>query len=449
MATFLFKNKSRESLVKIVETSYNVSEVYPILLELVFNEISFNQSSIKVEGLKIIKDIYYKAYCNINHQNKMIIYGLLKKIRDEKMYEIFENKDTAKVLNRICIYHYDWINDISNIKKTSRNPYKQVGGLATQLFCKHPLPNFLYNSLYKEGDREFKWFLHLGKGKSAKDLPGLYFGWTKRMAHEFMNIKESNIDVIDAIIISVSKVYGGEHGLFPYLYEINKIREGIINSKIGISEFWCQFIEYFSNQAMFNPEEISHIADYVEYIKFTATKNGKPEKPNFDIRKKNIGVLLDEANEWTAQLNRIVRAAGLVRQREINTDMARRQVVLLSTSWTPSGIGKNWKYEKKVKVGKHTEVINYKMIELCNGKELLEEGRALNHCVYSYVKSCSSGSCRIFSLRVNGFGSQLTIEVRGNNVVQVRGKGNRRATDEEVKILLNWASGAGLCYSTR
>lgn len=296
-----------------------------------------------------------------------------------------------------------------------------------------------------------KWFLHLASGKSAKNLPDLKFTWTKKMAHTFINSPD-NINYMDAFVRSITKVHGGSENLYPY-FCISKIKEGLVSQsyvqtqlKGGkttteyTAEFWNQFIEYFCKQGMYDPAHISHIADYVDNIKFDRLN---AEKPNFDIRKKNLNTLINESEIWTDQLNRLARAAGMAR-RDTNTDNAKRQLQYLETSWAGSNWATGWKFKKTVKVGKTKHEMSFRMVELCSGYKLLEEGRAMNHCVFSYVGSCKSGKCRIFSLREELTNSRvLTIEVRGNTISQVRGKNNRSLTNDENVILEDWASNAG------
>jgi hypothetical protein len=442
-----FNSNLKKDPFRVINNSYDIEEVYSATLEAVFTEKK-GQYQFKIKGIEFIKQIY-DSICKTSHQNKMEIYPFLKNIRDEKSFEIIENQSTLVALKAICFYHYKWIRNPKDWKKTSRNPYRQIESLIDFLFCKHSVPVFLYQVWYKPNNElGKKWFFHLAEGKSAKDLPGLYFGWTKKMAHEFINTEEE-LEPVEVVIKSISKIHGGTPRLFPYLYGSSRIKEGIINSKIVTAEFWAQFIEYFSKQGMFDLTHISHIADYVYNIKFDTSLGRKPEKPNFDIRKKNLQTLINEAEQWTEQLNRLARAAGMARRVQNNVESAKRQIQYLETSWAASHWAKNWSYTRKVKVAEKKYIeVKYKMVELCNGAQLLEEGRAMNHCVFSYVGSCKSGVCRIFSLRdFTTKSTALTIEVRGNIITQVRGKGNRSMTSEEKTVVSDWTSHAGCTLS--
>lgn len=73
--------------------------------------------------------------------------------------------------------------------------------------------------------------------------------------------------------------------------------------------------------------------------------------------------------------------------------------------------------------------------------DLIKEGDSLSHCVSSYIKDVCDERCEIYFVRKldKQDESLLTVEVRNNKVVQVRGKFNRYPTDEEKSFINNWA----------
>ncbi|HEY1097732.1 MAG TPA: PcfJ domain-containing protein [Myxococcota bacterium] len=85
-----------------------------------------------------------------------------------------------------------------------------------------------------------------------------------------------------------------------------------------------------------------------------------------------------------------------------------------------------------------------------NGKALVDEGIAMRHCVGTYAERAKQGEVVIFGVSVDVAGQRrkraLTIEVRPTTreIVQVRGKTNRRATDVERGIVRAWANEHGL-----
>ncbi len=98
-------------------------------------------------------------------------------------------------------------------------------------------------------------------------------------------------------------------------------------------------------------------------------------------------------------------------------------------------------------------------VELTNNRLLSAEGRRQRHCVVLYASRCEAKVCAIYSLRAfHGHEGvmldpaemwRLTLEVnlREREVVQIRGRHNRRATADEMKIVRHWAGTAGLKVS--
>lgn len=79
-------------------------------------------------------------------------------------------------------------------------------------------------------------------------------------------------------------------------------------------------------------------------------------------------------------------------------------------------------------------------------EDLVKEGNQLSHCVSSYVKDVINDKCKIVFLRsVEEPDKPLaTIEVRGINIRQARGFGNRQLKEEEKQFVKDWAEVKGL-----
>jgi hypothetical protein len=74
-------------------------------------------------------------------------------------------------------------------------------------------------------------------------------------------------------------------------------------------------------------------------------------------------------------------------------------------------------------------------------QDLVKEGNQLSHCVASYVKDVNSDRCKIVFLRDKEEPEKplVTIEVRGMNIRQARGFGNRTVTPEQKEFIQKWA----------
>ena len=114
------------------------------------------------------------------------------------------------------------------------------------------------------------------------------------------------------------------------------------------------------------------------------------------------------------------------------------------TSWTPSG------FRPFVVATTTTEgERRYEIVELLSTQEMLDEGRAMRHCVGSYAGYCASGRTSIWSLRKQiesgRFIRLATIEVNNTQrfIVQVRGRLNKRPANEDLAILGRWQNEGG------
>lgn len=74
-------------------------------------------------------------------------------------------------------------------------------------------------------------------------------------------------------------------------------------------------------------------------------------------------------------------------------------------------------------------------------EELVKEGNQLSHCVASYVNDVNNDKCKILFLRNKEDLEKplATIEVRGLNIRQARGFGNRAISEEQKEFITKWA----------
>lgn len=83
-----------------------------------------------------------------------------------------------------------------------------------------------------------------------------------------------------------------------------------------------------------------------------------------------------------------------------------------------------------------------------DSNEVKEEGNKLSHCVASYIRKIIDGYCQILFFRdlEDGNNPLLTLEIRENTIVQVRGQSNRLPSDAENEILKKFAKAKNLNY---
>jgi len=84
----------------------------------------------------------------------------------------------------------------------------------------------------------------------------------------------------------------------------------------------------------------------------------------------------------------------------------------------------------------------YTVLTAKSSQDVKDEGANQHHCVASYVSSIINGSTQIVFMRLNKKldKSLLTIEVKENKIIQVKGSYNRGAMEDELKFIHTYAN---------
>lgn len=115
-------------------------------------------------------------------------------------------------------------------------------------------------------------------------------------------------------------------------------------------------------------------------------------------------------------------------------------------------LNKEYFMEKKVEaLNAHNKFLEYSekeysIIVAKTSQDLIEEGINLHHCVGSYVNRVKNGDCSIFFLRKTDEidKSLITIEIKEDKILQVRGLCERLMDDQERKFLQKGSKLKGL-----
>ena len=88
----------------------------------------------------------------------------------------------------------------------------------------------------------------------------------------------------------------------------------------------------------------------------------------------------------------------------------------------------------------------YKVIVPITNTDILDEAEQQRHCVASYVDRICNGETNIVFIRLNEDleTSLLTVELKNNEICQVRGFQNRTYTKEEYDFMKEWSKKTGL-----
>lgn len=343
-----------------------------------------------------------------------------KKFYDSKnkCFSDYKGKDKGTVY--IAIYNIlnneeYWIRDINDWKPIkSKKSEVVIISLIQHLFFKYEMPKFLcsifFNEKLHKENSLFQTILQIGKTgsfkkclKENKDLPLL----TNKEYNELFRFNQL-------------KVF---ERTFNAIYLKNRIKNKNIIAEYELSEkgnkipndFLVSFLLYIDEQTMFDITQMWPLYDYILHKK----REYENENKVFQFKGRALYKLMREMENWHRELGKN------------KTDFY----------WEKNENIYDYKYEY---INKNTDYVEGVVIieELTSSHDLRKEGRALNHCVASYARSCKKGVSSIFSYKEKAFEDKfknvLTIEVRNNNVVQVRGKNNRMPTEAEKNHVSNW-----------
>ena len=242
------------------------------------------------------------------------------------------------------------------------------------------------------------------------------------MAHHFLSApKQYTVD--EALRWGQVHALGGAKRL------VDALRGTHMISNFSNDDFWLNVIRFFIANSMLDVSHVQPIIDYIWNQKFenrqVFVERGieeeiVPAQPNFSMRGRTPRTLLRQVNGWHRQLGRETRGGKF--------------------QWTRSDIGE-FRFQKGSKQKFNTKF--WYILELLSTDELINEGRAMHHCVISYAESCFNGKKSIWSMETedeDGRMKVLTIEVllAEKLISQVRGKRNRLPTLIEKNILMRW-----------
>lgn len=203
----------------------------------------------------------------------------------------------------------------------------------------------------------------------------------------------------------------------------------VLESRLGRAiepddDFWLGVLDFFQAAPMVDPWQFGLVCDWIAFRRHVGTP-AEPAQPGFSLRGRHLAAVLAQTARWHQQLEQAQRHAGLL-------------AVPLHTAWLGLPVPD---------FSSSDEAGRVRITQLCTFGQLLAEGRALHHCVASYVQSCQRGRCGIFSLTFDG-ARAITLEVNAQRViVQARGRHNRPLAADERHWVGRWLDEAKLVLS--
>ena len=358
-----------------------------------------------------------------------------KSIKDRKVNRLFGVHLASKI--KLCKAEYEVLGCITLFLNKrirsfdewsppkSKEPKKILDHLIRHLFAKYPLPDFFDKVWYKNDPEYQSWYIRLGQGENIRkqDLPLKY---TKRMSHFFLQAPST-------YSISEALRYGQVRGLGGDVILSRLIVESSIGQNFSNNQFWEKVIMCFVNYPDFLEYQVSPMIDYIQAQKFQIRRveigedqfeEILPPNPDFEIKGKTPTSIIKSMRDW-------------------HQGLWKRNEILKNKTWNGANFS-DFEYEDD----SGEKVHFYQIIQIKNSLGLFNEGLNMGHCVSSYAFLCIQGDRSIWSLReYNGaeFIRKATIEVNSQNeIVQARGKCNRKTSKTEQRIIRKWAASEGL-----
>ena len=333
----------------------------------------------------------------------------------------------------VALAHHgrDWLRPFEDWRPRTHNARRQFASLARHLLVEYPVPSFMdsvwFMGLGPAARRRQQWYIHVASGQNLRtaDVP---IPLTKRMAHHFM-LAPSHFTVDQALRWGQVLGLGGSE----------RLAEAVAATRLANhfenDDFWTTVIRFFIDNPMLDLVHVGPIIDYLQDQRFEQREEFQaagviqrlpPAQPNLTMKGRSPEALLRQVGRWHHRLG--------------------NENIDLKAQWPLSGVnGFDWIEGREGTPSLRRWTIQ----ELLTSRSLVAEGRAMQHCVATYARSCARRATSIWSLQVqNHEGSQrvLTVEVRLPHkiICQARGKRNVLPDDKSRGILRRWAAQEGL-----
>ncbi len=334
----------------------------------------------------------------------------------------------------LALHHDDWLRPVESWQPAGLNPRPIFRSLADHLFVRHSIPAFLISAWF-DSPRcrklpQHEWFKHLGRGQNIRTA-GLPLRFTKTMAHLFSQAPHQ-FSVIRAIRWAQVRGLGGSEAL------ARAIAGTRLGTKLENEAFWESVLYFFINQRKCDLSQVGPIVDFLQYQRFEWSEGVStsgifgmqpPPQPNFTMKGRTAASMARLVVEWHKHLGQELDGPSLVWRRSPFKDFR------FVDGSEDQGNMRVWT-----------------IAELLTSRDLRLEGKAMRHCVATYLKDCLRGTSSIWSLKLEnrrGTHRVLTIELDPQRrlICQIRGRCNRLCSAAERGLVGRWAAEQGLKIS--
>jgi len=346
----------------------------------------------------------------------------------------------ANALLALSAHYQDWVRPLKSWGARTHNAGRQFHSLLRHLIATYNVPTFMdaawLAGLTTESVKYQGWYKHIARGQNIRTASDLPLPLSKRQAHAFLSAPD-DFDIPTALRWAIVVDNGGDERLV----------RSLLGTRIGTTfedeDFWNSVIRFFIAHPQLESLQHGPIVDYLHNQRFVpsvpnplAGQPGQPTEipPQPDLCMK--GRTPESLQRAIARWHR-----DLVGGQDAGTGGGYRSP---SSCWGPSGIPPFFHEEE---VGEYRRA--FESNELLGEADLIEEGKAMGHCVASYLQLCASGRSSIWSLRMRIPSGRMvrlaTVEVRtkDNLIVQVRKRANKPPMFRELSLLIQWSDRGG------
>jgi len=155
----------------------------------------------------------------------------------------------------------------------------------------------------------------------------------------------------------------------------------------------------------FIKEELEHIGDYIRWLE------DNNERELNKIIKQSFEIMSAKTEQWVATINR--KAAKKEKQRLKDTGVSEEEGVNIVMKWADGWF----------------------IVQLMTAETCSREGALTGHCVASYGQRAESGEIELYSLRDPDNQPHVTMEVRDNELHQIKGRHNKPPGPDHIPFI--------------
>jgi hypothetical protein len=287
--------------------------------------------------------------------------------------------------------------------------------LINYLFVKFPVPDFLFPYLIDCSDTEYQIIINILDGKSLRKTMPSNFSLSKSenaiLQANTINLPDFKDHILERFVLTtrILKEFADEIEILNIILRTSRIFRDQFESFKNDLVFWKSVFRFL----VINENEFNHfynMSHYVDYFEWQRYFSEEPLK--YTLKGRTF-----------ASVNRII---------DDHCDRYKHMTKYIKYKWKPLPIEKWFSMD---------DTFTYIIEEITDGKRLLEESKALGHCVYTYGESCADGFVHIFSLskvRNDVKKSFITIELRDNLITQIAGKNNEPPSQYVIGLVEKW-----------